>query len=80
LKVGLMTKAILQAANFAGLLAWREGRPVWAAAWPSRDAARFEPVGEDGSMQTIRRSGLRVSYSAVQSRVGDGLLVLGDER
>ena len=69
-----------QAANFAGLLAWRLQAPrggTQAEAYGTYGAAAGLPAalpvfGE----RAKRRSGWRSIESAVQSRVGDGCVVL----
>jgi hypothetical protein len=67
-KAGL-ARRIAQAANFAGLLAWRRvSRQVELAEW------RGLPAAAPGfSSRAKRRSDLRGNDSAVQSRVGDGM-------
>ena len=69
-------KCIARAANFAGLLAWRVNlaRNLWAYARPSHDDAWFPDP--NGASQALHRSDLRSLDSAVQSRVGDGFLVV----
>ena len=65
---------ITQAANFAGLLAWRQSVLMLlglCATFPRRRPSFTDdrPSGQ----QALRRSGLRTTFCALQSRVGDGL-------